>query len=123
MWGWESCEIVFASRSKRCRDSGVEGRCDGSTLIATVLSRRVSRARYTSPMPPAPMGASTSYGPRRDPAVRLRRGPPETRDLRRARAILSGGLHRRRGGLSFESREAPRRLDDRRPDLGSRLAV
>jgi hypothetical protein len=31
--------------------------------MATVRSRRVSRARYTSPMPPAPRGATTSYGP------------------------------------------------------------
>src|SRR5262245_6986961 len=32
-------------------------------------SRRVSRARYTSPMPPAPSGVSISYGPSRVPAL------------------------------------------------------
>src|ERR1700683_5787409 len=31
--------------------------------MAPVRSRRVSRARYTSPMPPAPMAETTSYGP------------------------------------------------------------
>src|SRR5215475_12948662 len=35
----------------------------GRTLIATSRPRRVSRARYTSPIPPAPMGAMISYGP------------------------------------------------------------
>ena len=44
MWGCESCEIVFASRSKRWRTSGEDDRCCGRTLIATVRSRRVSRA-------------------------------------------------------------------------------
>ena len=40
-----------------------------STLIATVRSRRVSRALYTSPMPPAPSGARVSYGPKRTPSA------------------------------------------------------
>jgi hypothetical protein len=31
--------------------------------MATVRSSRVSRARYTSPIPPAPSGARISYGP------------------------------------------------------------
>ena len=31
--------------------------------MATVRSSRVSRARYTSPMPPAPIAAWISYGP------------------------------------------------------------
>ena len=38
--------------------------------MATSRPRRVSRARYTSPMPPAPMRAMTSYGPSRVPACR-----------------------------------------------------
>jgi hypothetical protein len=33
------------------------------TLTATVRSKRESRARYTSPMPPAPKGETISYGP------------------------------------------------------------
>src|SRR5215471_3837758 len=60
--------MVFASRSKRCFRSGSSDRCDGSTLIATVRSSRASRARYTSPMPPAPSGAIIWYGPSRVPA-------------------------------------------------------
>ena len=36
--------------------------------MATVRSSLVSRARYTSPMPPAPMGAMISYGPSCVPA-------------------------------------------------------
>src|SRR5579872_6660731 len=35
-------------------NSAFEERCGGRILIATVRSSRVSRARYTSPMPPAP---------------------------------------------------------------------
>src|SRR5262249_3815539 len=36
----------------------------------TVRSRRVSRARYTSPMPPAPIGETISYGPNRVPEAK-----------------------------------------------------
>ena len=34
--------------------------CDGSTFTATVRLSRVSRALYTSPMPPAPIGRRIS---------------------------------------------------------------
>src|SRR5215470_1893709 len=51
--GCESAEIVRASRSNRARRPGSAETCSGRILIATVRSRRVSRARYTSPMPPA----------------------------------------------------------------------
>ncbi len=44
MWGCESCEIVFASRSNRWRTSAEADRCCGSTLMATVRSSRVSFA-------------------------------------------------------------------------------
>ena len=40
--------------------SGSSDRCPGSVLIATVRFRRVSTARYTSPMPPAAIRACTS---------------------------------------------------------------
>ena len=44
MWGWESWEIVFASRSKRWRSSSSEVRCSGRTLTATSRSEpRVPR--------------------------------------------------------------------------------
>ena len=39
----------------------------GSTLMATSRPSRASRARNTSPMPPAPIGATISYGPSRAP--------------------------------------------------------
>src|SRR5687768_1255016 len=42
-----------------------------STLMATTRSRRVSRPRYTSPMPPAPTASTNSYGPRRVPVARV----------------------------------------------------
>src|SRR3984893_8158163 len=74
MLGWFSEEIARASRSKRCFASGLSERCAGRILIATVRSRRVSRARYTSPMPPAPADAMTSYGPSLVPGVRLMGG-------------------------------------------------
>src|SRR2546428_13380311 len=37
--------------------------------MATDRSSRVSRAFHTSPIPPAPSGERTSYGPRREPAL------------------------------------------------------
>ena len=40
--------------------SGSRTKSPGSALIATSRPRRVSRARYTSPMPPAPSGAMIS---------------------------------------------------------------
>ena len=40
----------------------------GEDLDATLRSRRVSFPRQTSPMPPAPIGAVSSYGPSREPA-------------------------------------------------------
>src|SRR5262249_28395647 len=71
MFGWLSDDADRASRSNRFRRSGSADRPAGWTLSATSPPSRVSRARYTSPIPPAPSGASTSYGPSRDPAERL----------------------------------------------------
>src|SRR5580765_1379811 len=85
MWGCESCEIVFASRSKRWRTSGDEDRWDGRTLTATVRSSRVSRARYTSPIPPAPIAERISYGPNRMPAESVISAPEILRASRRSR--------------------------------------
>src|SRR5262249_26864727 len=59
---------VRASRSKRASRSGSFAKPSGSALIATVRSSRVSRARYTSPIPPAPSGARISNAPMREPA-------------------------------------------------------
>src|ERR1700751_5699858 len=57
--------MVFASRSNRVLRFGDATSAEFSTLMATVRSSRVSRASYTSPMPPAPSGATISYGPSR----------------------------------------------------------
>src|SRR5258708_27465880 len=69
MCGGVSCEIVFASRSKRSLSCALSANEGGRILMATMRSRRVSRALYTSPIPPAPMSAPISYGPRRLPVV------------------------------------------------------
>src|SRR5436309_84169 len=61
--------MVFASRSNRCLRAASEENCAGKILIATVRPRRVSRARYTSPIPPAPSGETISYGPSLAPRV------------------------------------------------------
>src|SRR5580693_71690 len=68
---WFRAEIVRASRSKRSRSSGRPENLSGKILTATSRPRRVSRARNTSPMPPAPSGDRISYGPSFEPAVRL----------------------------------------------------
>src|SRR5262249_24533521 len=61
--------MVLASRLKRCLRTGSEDRCDGRILIATLRSSLVSRARYTSPIPPVPKDATISYGPSRVPGL------------------------------------------------------
>jgi hypothetical protein len=47
-----------------------DAKAAGSSLRATSRPSRVSVARQTSPMPPAPSGATTAYAPRRWPVVR-----------------------------------------------------
>src|SRR5262245_1026767 len=69
MCGWFRLESALASRSKRALNASSAATCSGSTLIATVRPRRVSVALYTSPIPPAPRGAMTSYGPSRVPGA------------------------------------------------------
>src|SRR6516164_8548816 len=49
------------SRAKRSEN------CSAETLMATSRPSLVSRARYTSPIPPAPIGATISYGPSLSP--------------------------------------------------------
>ena len=60
MFGWLSAATAFASRSKRASRAGSAATAAGSTLIATSRPSRVSFARYTSPMPPAPSGPTIS---------------------------------------------------------------
>ena len=49
--------------------SGSVAKATGSTFSATSRCSFVSRARQTSPIPPAPSGAVTSYGPTRVPGL------------------------------------------------------
>src|SRR5262245_32941749 len=67
MCGWVSLDMARDSRSNRCFESELLERCEERILMATVRSSRVSRARYTSPIPPSPSGATISYGPSRVP--------------------------------------------------------
>src|SRR5450631_1420308 len=58
-----------ASCSKRCRRCGSVERFS-NTFTATSRFRFASRARYTSPMPPAPIRETISKVPRRVPVAR-----------------------------------------------------
>ena len=69
MLGWLREARTWASRLKRASRSGSPATLAGRTLIATSRLSFVSRARYTSPIPPAPSGARISYGPRCTPGV------------------------------------------------------
>src|SRR4030095_17086184 len=48
----------------------IHSRAIPSGPIATSRPSRGSRARYTSPIPPAPRAETISYGPRRAPGMR-----------------------------------------------------
>src|SRR6267142_1042424 len=63
MLGWLRAEAARASCSKRRKRSLSEENAAGRILIATLRSKRASRARYTSPIPPAPSSSIISYGP------------------------------------------------------------
>ncbi len=60
MLGWFNAEADRASFSNRRSRSWSDASDSGSTLIATSRARRLSRARYTSPIPPTPSGATIS---------------------------------------------------------------
>src|SRR5882762_210781 len=70
MWGWLSEASTCASRWKRARRSGSSANVSGMTFNATSRPSFVSRARYTSPIPPAPRAERISYAPTRVPAFR-----------------------------------------------------
>src|SRR5262245_66596078 len=73
MLGWFSAASVRASRWNRAVRSASRANTSGRILIATSRPSRLSRARYTSPIPPAPREAVISYEPNRVPAGRVRR--------------------------------------------------
>jgi hypothetical protein len=60
MLGWFSEARTRASRSKRTVRSGSAANMSGRTLSATSRPSDTSRARYTSPIPPAPSSEKTS---------------------------------------------------------------
>src|SRR6185295_5162042 len=63
MFGCESLAAARASAMNRSRRSASAAMSGPITLIATVRPRRVSRARNTSPRPPAPMRSRILYCP------------------------------------------------------------
>src|SRR6266550_479971 len=63
MLGCASWAAVRASRRKRWRHAAFAANSGARSLTATGRSSRNSRARYTNPMPPRPMGPRTSYRP------------------------------------------------------------
>src|SRR5579862_5021314 len=75
MLGWLSAATARASCSKRRNRSASEAKESGNSFRATSRPRRASRARYTSPMPPAPMSATISYGPNLVPGARAISAP------------------------------------------------
>src|ERR1700675_2956784 len=74
MLGWFSEARVWASRVNRARRSGSLANASGRIFSATSRFSFVSRARYTSPMPPAPRAERISYEPRRAPGESVRVG-------------------------------------------------
>ena len=59
--GWASRAIAAASVRNRSRAAGVAYPPASITFTATARPSTKSRARYTTPMPPRPSSASTSY--------------------------------------------------------------
>src|SRR5215831_16838394 len=67
MFGWLSEARTSASRWKRLTRDGSRENSSGRNLIATSRLSLVSRARYTSPIPPLPRRAVISSEPSRVP--------------------------------------------------------
>src|SRR5215510_7894466 len=97
MFGWFNEASVLASRSNLATRSGSCANASGNTLIATSRPRLISRARYTSPMPPAPIALMISYDPTRAPDVILmsflKSRLPILDDCDRRRLIVDRDIH------------------------------
>jgi hypothetical protein len=87
MFGYESAATARASRTNRSSAWRLEATASGRTLTATSRPSRVSRALYTSPIPPAPSGDRISNGPSRVPASSVIEGS------------LEGSCHPPRAGI------------------------
>src|SRR5215470_7687223 len=111
MFGCESAATARASCSNRRTRSASPANRSGRTLTATSRPSRVSRARYTSPIPPAPRGDTISYGPRRVPASRVMGSGSLARGRRRAGRTgdPEPGDHLLEAGLGSEA--VPERVD------------
>src|SRR5712691_9373643 len=70
MPGWFRADAASASRRNRSSASRFWASASGRSLSATKRRSLLSSALYTSPMPPWPIIARISYGPRRVPAAR-----------------------------------------------------
>jgi hypothetical protein len=79
-----------ASRWNLASRSGSAAKLSGRILSATSRFNLVSRARYTSPIPPTPMTDWISYGPRRKPG-------------RSKGVVLEGLRHSSRHGFRIQS--------------------
>jgi hypothetical protein len=84
--GLERQQYVVSSDGQRflmstVADASALRRLRSSSFNATSRSSWVSRARYTSPMPPLPSSDRTSYGPSLVPTVRLTLGHAEVLSL------------------------------------------
>ena len=77
MFGCDSAATAKASRSNLARASGSAASDCGRTLTATSRFNFESRARYTSPIPPAPERRDDLVGPEAR-AGRQRHLPPAT---------------------------------------------
>src|SRR6266568_1735516 len=70
MLGWLRAAAAWASCLKRRRRSASSENAAGNTFTATSRPKAASRARYTSPIPPAPTGAMISKDPSFEPEVK-----------------------------------------------------
>src|SRR5713101_6078996 len=69
--GWFSAPTTRTSCSKRRSRSASWAKDGGKIFTATSRRKRESRARYTSPIPPAPRRAKISYGPSFVPEISI----------------------------------------------------
>ena len=102
--GWLSAATACPSRRNRANERASPGDDPIRILIATSRFNRVSRARYTSLMPPVPSGALISYAPSLVPGDSIGRIIP-TLSLQLPASILPAPST----SLGPQPREAPQK--------------
>src|SRR5215831_3953142 len=122
MLGWLSEASTWASRRNRAIRSPSSVNASGRIFSATSRLSFVSRARYTSPMPPAPMADRISYAPRRVPdesgmallhrhaLLQLFEPVEHYVDLRRRRHVTLAGVHHGKKSIVGRDVEVRRRI-------------